>query len=107
MDLKQYEIRSNSDSGYGRCAVMLIPKNKSDHGIVIEFKTTQKKDSLDKTSDRALKQIYDKEYIARLITIDVLPENIYVYGFAFHGQQVRIKGGAYNTVDWKSFVKKK
>ncbi|MBQ9537208.1 MAG: PD-(D/E)XK nuclease domain-containing protein [Desulfovibrionaceae bacterium] len=73
---------------------------KKSYGIVIEFKTTQKKDSLDKTSDRALKQIYEKDYIARIKTSNVLSENIYVYGFAFKGQQVQIKGEAYTKLDW-------
>lgn len=43
VDLKQYEISSNGDSGYGRYDVMLFPKNPSDHGIVIEFKTHRPK----------------------------------------------------------------
>ncbi len=37
---KDYEIRSNRESGFGRYDVMIIPKDKSRKGIIIEFKKT-------------------------------------------------------------------
>jgi len=34
-----HEVKSNRESGYGRYDVLIIPKNKNDLGIVLEFKT--------------------------------------------------------------------
>ncbi|MBQ7585111.1 MAG: AAA family ATPase [Desulfovibrionaceae bacterium] len=106
IDLKQYEISSNGDSGYGRYDVMLIPKHPSDHGIVIEFKTHRPKKEKDlyETCNNALKQIYEKEYITKLQIRDIDLDRIYVYGFAFKGKKVEIMGGAYNKIDWKSIL---
>ena len=106
VDLQQYEITSNGDSGYGRYDIMLIPKNSSDHGIVIEFKThnSKKEKNLNVTCSNALKQIYEKEYITKLKTNGILLENIYVYGFAFNGKHVQILGGNYTDIYWNSFI---
>ncbi|MBQ7586347.1 MAG: PD-(D/E)XK nuclease domain-containing protein, partial [Desulfovibrionaceae bacterium] len=106
VDLKQYEISSNGDSGYGRYDVMLVPKKLSDHGIVIEFKTYQpkKETDLDQTCNNALKQIYNKEYITKLKVKDIALENIYVYGFGFKGKIVQIIGGSYTQIDWQKVL---
>ena len=108
VDLKQYEIRSNSESGYGRYDVMLIPKNRLDHGIVIEFKTYRPKKEADLTvtCNNALKQIYEKEYIVQLKSKGVSVNNIYVYGFAFKGKYVQILGGKYTEIDWERILNK-
>lgn len=62
-----YEIISNRESGDGRYDVMLIPKNKSDLGIVIEFKVVKKKEKLKKTAKEALCQIKNKNYVQELV----------------------------------------
>ncbi|MBQ7738110.1 MAG: AAA family ATPase [Desulfovibrionaceae bacterium] len=109
IDLKQYEISSNGDSGYGRYDVMLMPKKQSDHAIVIEFKIHRSKTEKDlyKTCDNALKQIYENEYITKFKENNITLENIYVYGFAFKGKKVHIKGGAYAKIDWQSLLQQK
>ena len=33
-----YEVKSNRDSGFGRYDVMLIPRDVSQNGVIIEFK---------------------------------------------------------------------
>ncbi|MBQ7457081.1 MAG: AAA family ATPase, partial [Desulfovibrio sp.] len=106
VDLQQYEITSNGDSGYGRYDIMLIPKNPMDHSIVIEFKThnSKKEKNLNVTCSNALKQIYEKEYITKLKNNGIILENIYVYGFAFSGKHVQILGGNYTDIDWDSFL---
>ncbi len=63
-----HEVKSNRESGYGRYDVMLIPKNRSDLGIIMEFK---KIDSSERTAlktgvEAALKQIKDKKYAREL-----------------------------------------
>ncbi|MBQ7584957.1 MAG: hypothetical protein IJU40_01745, partial [Desulfovibrionaceae bacterium] len=80
-----------------------------DHGIVIEFKTMdiEKEATLEISCQEALKHIHEKEYIAKLLYLDIAESNIYVYGFAFQGQKVLIMGGANNSIDWKNILKPK
>lgn len=57
-----YEIKSNRESGKCRFDIMLIPKNKSKLGIIIELKSIPEKEDLLKSSKDAVKQIDDKKY---------------------------------------------
>jgi hypothetical protein len=57
-----YEIQSNRESGLGRFDIMLIPKEPSKLGIVIELKSSQKKDNLIEVTEMALEQINEKRY---------------------------------------------
>ena len=110
VDLKEsYTIRSNRESGYGRYDVTLFPKQASNPGIVIEFKTqnSTSERSLENTCMNALKQIYEKDYITELLDTHVLADKIYVYGFAFMGKKVLICGGSYNQLDWTDILKEK
>lgn len=91
----RYEITSNRESGFGRYDVMLAPKNKTDDGIILEFKVIDKEEegSLQDTVNAAIGQILDREYAAALESRGVPRKNIRVYGFAFEGRKVLIGGG--------------
>lgn len=41
---------------------MLIPKDKSLQGIILEFKSTDKKEDLQSKTEEALQQIHDRKY---------------------------------------------
>ncbi|OBR95012.1 putative AAA-ATPase [Clostridium ragsdalei P11] len=86
-----YEVKSNRESGYGRYDVMVIPKDISKIGIVIEFKKVDEDDEedLEKAADSALKQIRDKDYKSELIEKDI--KNIIELGIAFEGKKVLVK----------------
>lgn len=86
-----YEVKSNRESGYGRYDVMVIPKNISKIGIVIEFKKVDEDDEedLEKAADAALKQIKDKDYKSELIEKGI--KNIIELGIAFEGKKVLVK----------------
>ena len=101
----RYTIVSNRESGFGRYDICMYPKNKRDHGIVIEFKSISKnkEGTLEETCVNALKQIKEKDYIKDLILHNVHKKDIYVYGFAFQGKKVMICGGAEENIDWESF----
>ena len=108
VDLKdRYNIKSNRESGDGRYDVVMFPKQANDHGIVIEFKTSAaaNENQLAKTCKSALQQIREKEYIADLVSNNVMPNQIYVYGFAFKNKNVLICGGAYDQIDWSDIIK--
>ena len=94
---KNYNLKSNRESGYGRYDVVLEPKNKSDIAVIIEFKVYDKEydneNDLEDTAANALAQIEDKKYAADLITQGIPEDNILKYGFAFSGKKCLIRGG--------------
>jgi hypothetical protein len=89
----EYEVKSNKESGYGRYDVMLIPKDTSKLGIIIEFKRI--KDTSPKTIDEgaleALKQIEENRYEAELQDRNVT--NIWKLAIVFKGKRVKIVEG--------------
>lgn len=89
---EEYEVKSNNESGLGRYDVMLIPKNKKEHSIIMEFKVhdPDEEQSLEDTVKSALKQIEDKKYDTELFMRGIEKECIYHYGFAFEGKHVLI-----------------
>lgn len=88
---KDYDIKSNRESGYGRYDVMLIPKDITKLGIVFEFKKTNhdEHETLEQAADRAVQQIKDKQYAQELTSRGVT--NILQLGIAFEGKKVLIK----------------
>ncbi len=87
----QYEVKSNRESGLGRYDVMLIPKNKNELGIIMEFKKIGRfeKLCLEDAVDSALKQIEEKQYAQELLDRGI--GRILYLGFAFEGKQVLIR----------------
>ncbi len=88
----RYEVRSNRESGYGRYDVMLIPHDRRQAAVVLEFKVFDAEDEkeLKDTVKAALKQIEEKQYDAELLALGVKKEKIRHYGFAFKGKNVLI-----------------
>ena len=86
-----HEVLSNRESGYGRYDVMVIPKDVSELGIVIEFKKLDPDDeeTLEETADIALKQIFDKEYTTTLSSRGIT--NIKEIAIVFKGKEIYIK----------------
>jgi hypothetical protein len=92
---KNYVLRSNRESGFGRYDVVLEPKNKNDIAVIMEFKVYDKEydneNDLSDTADNALAQIEEKQYAADLLAQGIPEENIRKYGFAFRGKKCLIK----------------
>lgn len=88
---KEYEIKSNRESGLGRHDVMLIPFDTTKNGIIIEFKkvSSYAKETLESAVDKALQQIHDKNYAQELRTRGI--KQIVELGIAFEGKKVCIK----------------
>ncbi|OPJ57623.1 AAA family ATPase [Clostridium chromiireducens] len=86
-----HEVLSNRESGYGRYDVMIIPKDISKLGIVIEFKKLDPDDdeTLEETADIALKQISDKKYITTLEARGI--NNMKEIAIVFKGKELYIK----------------
>ena len=70
---------------------MLIPKNRNDLGIIMEFKKIGRfeKSDLETAVASALKQIEDKQYAQEMLDRGV--NRILYLGFAFLGKQVLIR----------------
>ena len=90
----RYQVKSNRESGYGRYDVMLIPRNKAEDAMILEFKVfdSEQENSLKDTVISALHQIEEKQYDAELLEAGIGKGKIHHYGFAFEGKQVLIEG---------------
>ncbi len=86
-----HEIKSNRESGYGRYDIMIIPKNLTKIGYVIEFKSVDKDDNetVDMALDAALKQIEDKKYEIELVERGI--KRIKKLAIAFSGKEVFVR----------------
>ena len=88
----KYEVKSNRESGFGRYDVMIVPFDKKEDAMVLEFKVydSDEENSLEDTLSSALKQISEKEYDAELLSRGFAKEKIRHYGFVFKGKKVLI-----------------
>ncbi len=90
---ERYQITSNRESGFGRYDVLLLPKEKKDDGIILEFKVRdpEEEKDLEETALEALEQIERMKYDTVLTAGGVAAEKIRKYGFAFEGKSVLIR----------------
>ncbi len=84
----EYITKSNIESGLGRYDFVIEPKNKSKRAYIMEFKSTDSVEKLEKVSKEALKQIEDKKYDISLKQNGV--KEITYMGIAFYGKQIKI-----------------
>lgn len=83
-----YRIYSNRESGLGRYDVALIPNDKNQMGLVIEFKTIKSANQLENEAKQALQQIKTKLYSTELSHAGIT--QVLQLGMAFAGKQVAI-----------------
>ena len=95
VDLRgRYLVQSNRESGFGRFDVALVPCNPAhDPGIILEFKTCSKNQTLEEAGEDALTQIANRQYCAGLIAQGVPAERIHTYGIAFQGKKTLVMKG--------------
>lgn len=86
----EYYVKSNKESGYGRYDVILIPKNISKLGIIIEFKKINdfSDSTIEEVTKEALNQIYDMNYRANLEEKNI--KNILELAIVFKGKNVKV-----------------
>lgn len=96
-----YEVKSNKESGYGRYAhlkkcdstirnLMIIPKDVSRTGIIIEFKKIDYflDDTIEEATKEALKQIEEKKYGTELLQKGV--NHIIKLAIVFKGKEIKV-----------------
>jgi hypothetical protein len=86
---KQYAVRSQPESGYGRVDVMMRPKTPGRPGVVMEFKAMRRNKTLDDTLLAAANQVRDKHYADELVTAGISP--VYEYAMVFDGKRATVK----------------
>ena len=86
---KLYIIKSNRESGGGRYDISIEPKDIKKTGIIIELKTAEENDDLEKLALEALKQIKKKEYKREMEHRKI--KNIISLGIAFKRDDVVAK----------------
>lgn len=88
---EDYIIRSNRESGAGRYDILMLPKVKTEYGIVMEIKTMDKdatQEQIDAKLEEALGQIERNEYYKELIVHNI-PKRIEI-AMVFTGKKVQM-----------------
>jgi hypothetical protein len=85
---KTHRVQSNRESGFGRYDVMLIPHDKTQLGIVMEFKVARGNQTLQASAEEALAQIDQRGYVEQLHSAGI--QKILKLGMAFSGKQVAV-----------------
>jgi len=81
----KYNIKSNREAGKGRADIMIVPKDKSKLGIIMEFKKADSEGDLIDSSKNALNQIYEKKYQEELKSLGI--NAVIKLGISFCGKE--------------------
>ncbi len=85
-----HEVKSNKESGFGRYDVMIVPRNTSKPGIIIEFKKINvlSKATIEQGTVEALNQIENMRYEQELLNKGI--KDIIKIAIVFKGKEVKI-----------------
>lgn len=86
---KQYEIRSNRETGFGRVDVAMRPKVPGKPGVILEFKVRKEGEAIETTLKNAAQQIRDRRYSADLEAAGIAP--VLEYVLVFDGKQAWVQ----------------
>ena len=86
-----YTIRSNREAGLGRADILMIPNDKAQTGIVMEFKTWDETQDATEQLEAALAQIEEKQYVAELAAQGA--EQVLKLAILFDGKSLHVKQG--------------
>jgi len=89
-----HEVKSNRESGYGRYDIVIIPKDPTQTGYVIEFKSVDQdeNETVESAVKAALAQIEEKKYETELKERGI--KQIKKLAIAFSGKEVFVKEGS-------------
>lgn len=86
---KEYHVRSNQESGYGRYDLLLEPKRKEDTAYLFEFKVAKREEDLEKKAEEAITQMEENHYDVELRERGI--DKFLLLGIAFYGKKVKVK----------------
>jgi hypothetical protein len=86
-----YEVRSNRESGFGRCDVLVLPRAAGKPGVALELKrvAVEHGDTREKALAAALRQIRAKDYAAELRARGAAP--IHEMAAVFEGKRAYVR----------------
>jgi hypothetical protein len=89
-----YEVRSNRESGFGRCDVMVLPRAAGQPGVVLELKRVDREagETKERALAEALRQIRSNDYAAELRERGAAP--IHELAAVFDGKRVLVRSAA-------------
>ncbi|MCX4239257.1 AAA family ATPase [Paraliomyxa miuraensis] len=92
----RYDVRSNRESGFGRCDVMVLPKTPGQPGVVLELKRVALEDgeSIEQAFAAAFEQIRERDYATELRERGATPIHEMVAVFDGKRAWVRVAGDA-------------
>ncbi|MCL2073782.1 MAG: ATP-binding protein [Marinilabiliaceae bacterium] len=90
--LQYYTVKSNRETGLGRCDIVLKQATRRNKAVIMELKWAKKEKYLQKGCDAALKQIEDNKYADELLSENYT--EIIKYGIAFCGKYCEVKKGS-------------
>jgi len=90
----RYEVRSNRESGFGRCDVMILPKTSGQPGVVMELKRVDAEtgETKERAFAAALRQIRERDYATELRERGAAP--IHEVVAVFDGKRVYVRSAA-------------
>ena len=86
---REYKVKSNLETGYGRTDVLVLPYDRNKLGFVFEFKVSKNIEELETKAEEALKQIDEKNY--EMIMQDEKIEHYFKIGISFYKKDLAIK----------------
>jgi len=88
-----HEVRSDRESGFGRCDVMVLPKAAGGTGVVLELKrlNTRRGETVENALASALDQIKTRKYVDEVRTSGA--GTVREYGVVFDGKMVWVGVG--------------
>ena len=88
----RYSVESNRESGYGRLDAVLVPIDRNDPAVILEFKVRDPRHepTLEDTLRRAHEQIERSNYARGLVERGIPAGRIHAWGVAFSGKDVLV-----------------
>ncbi len=88
---RTHQVRSNRESGLGRCDVLIIPRKPGGPGVVLELKVLKASDSMEEALKAALEQVRVKQYATELRAAGAEP--VVELAAVFDRKRVRVGRG--------------
>ena len=84
-----YQVETQQSAGFGRADMLITPRQPGWPGVVLELKSLGERELVEAALDRAMEQIEDRRYMAKLEERGASP--VHAYAAVFDGQRVRIR----------------
>jgi hypothetical protein len=86
-----HQVRSNRETGLGRCDVLIAPRKPGEPGVALELKVLKASETMDQALAAALDQVRSKKYTADLRAAGAEP--VVELAAVFDKKQVRVARG--------------